>query len=192
MQKEGIGLPRFLIWHVLLLSILVFSGCHRRVPMLPLDDNTYKMPRRIHGASDAHVNRMIKRFNQGKIVKVVSIGSDYLIAIPSSVLFYNQSPRLQWSSYLTLNRVVRFTKEFRKVAITVTCFTSRYVSDRREHALALARARAVGDYFWNQGVDTRFIFTQGAGSDKPITNYIQSGDRSPSSRIEITFRDTIV
>lgn len=192
MRQEGTGLPRFMIWHVLLLTILVFPGCHRRIPLPPLDDNTYKMPRRITGASDAAVNRMITKFNQGKVVKVVSIGSDYLIAIPSSVLFYNQSPRLQWSSYLVLNRVVRFSGEFRKVAITITCYTSRYVSDRREHALALARARAVGDYFWNQGVDARFIFTQGAGSDKPITYYTQSGDASPSSRIEITFRDAIV
>jgi intracellular multiplication protein IcmN len=150
------------------------------------------MPRRVFGASDSKVNRMIISFNRGKVVKVISIGSDYLIAIPSAALFYNQSPRLQWSAFRTLNRVVRFSQEFRKVAITITCYTSRYVDDRREHALALARARAVGDYFWNQGIDARFIFTQGAGSDKPITNYTQSGDHSPSSRIEITFRDTII
>ncbi len=58
-------------------------------------------------------------------------------------------------------------------------------------ALTLARARAVGDYLWSQGVDSRFIFTHGLGSDKPIVAFTEKGDKSPNSRIEITFRDAV-
>jgi intracellular multiplication protein IcmN len=189
-KRVANGVPSIFIGSVIV-SLLLLTGCHRYyIPIKP-DDNVYKMPRRVPGSSDAYVDRMVKKFNRGNAVKVISIGSDYLISMPSDSLFANQSPRLIWSAYPVLNRVVRFCQEFRKVAITITCYTSQYVSDRREHALALARARALGDYLWSQGVDTRFIFTQGAGADKPVTNYIQGGDHSPSSRIEISFRDVV-
>lgn len=177
--------------HLIAISFLVLVGCRHYVAP-PLEDPAYKMPRRVTGSSDKILTRMVKHFNQGKVVKVISIGQDYLLAVSSSSLFYNNSPRLTWSSYTTLNRVARFLRHFHKVAITVTSFTPRCGSDRREHALALARARQVGDYLWSQGVDSRFIFTQGAGADKPITRFTNKGDASPSSRIEITFRDAIV
>jgi intracellular multiplication protein IcmN len=65
------------------------------------------------------------------------------------------------------------------------------VSVTRERALTLARSRVVGEYLWSQGVDSRFIFTQGLGSDKPIMRFTQGGDFSLNSRIEITFRDSV-
>ena len=65
------------------------------------------------------------------------------------------------------------------------------MSPKREHALTQARAREVADYLWSQGIDTRFIFTQGSGSDKPIGAFIERGDASPNSRIEITFRQAV-
>ena len=49
----------------------------------------------------------------------------------------------------------------------------------------------VGEYFWSQGIDSRFIFTQGLGSDKPVVSFTQGGDSSPNARIEITFRDAV-
>lgn len=179
-------------WHAALLASIFLMGCHRHHPPPLLDEDTYKLPRRVAGSSDVQVAKMIKDFNRSSTVKIVTVGSDYLIAVPSSVLFADQSPRLVWQSYSVLNRVADFMKQFRKVAVTVTSYSSKYVSVQREHALTLARARAVGDYLWSQGIDSRFIFTAGVGSDKPVSNYNQGGDRSPNSRIEITFRDAIV
>lgn len=83
-------------------------------------------------------------------------------------------------------------KLFRKVSVTVTAYSNKYLSCKREQALTLTRARSVADYLWSQCIDSRFVFVEGAGSDKPIVGITQGGDQSPNSRIEITFREAIV
>lgn len=173
---------------VFLMLLLVLAGCHHKSrPMI----EPAKLPYKVNGASDKTMQKMHARFNREGI-RVVTIGQDYMISIPSSVLFPEDSPRLTWRSYALLNAVGCFLREFRKVSVNVTAFSNRCVSPQRERALTAARARAVGDYLWSQGVDGRFIFTQGLGSDKPIVALTQLGDASPNSRVEITFRDMVM
>lgn len=191
MRRLRVGIAGISTWHVILLASLVLFGCHRK-HRLPIEDDSYKLPVRVNGTSDKAVMEMMRDLNRGRVVGVISIGSDYLISIPSIALFPDESPQIKWKSYAVLNKVAKFLQQFRKVSIHVTSYNGRFGSDRREHALTLARARAVANYLWSQGVDSRFIFTQGAGSDHPISPLIQGGDLSPDSRIEITFRDTIV
>lgn len=131
------------------------------------------------------------KFNK-RGIKVITIGQNYLISIPASALFEDQTPHLTWASYGVLNDVAVFLKQFRKVAINITGYSSKYVSVQRERALTLARTRVVGEYLWSQGVDSRFIFTEGLGSDKPVVSFTQGGDSSPNARIEITFRRAVI
>lgn len=170
-------------------ALLSASACHRSnyVP----DENEPKLPCKVQGACDATIMQYLTKLNK-RGIKVVTIGQDYLISIPANALFNDQSPHIKWSSYSLLNDVSMFLKQFRKVAITVTSYSSKYVSVQREKALTLARSRVVGEYLWSQGIDSRFIFTQGLGSDKPIVIMKQGGDLSPNARIEITFRRAVV
>ncbi|WP_425339218.1 type IVB secretion system protein IcmN/DotK [Legionella israelensis] len=149
------------------------------------------LPCKVYGASDEAIIKMQASLNKSG-VRVITIGQNYLISIPSVMLFADQSPRLRWASYALLNNVACYLKQFRKVAITITGYSSKCVSYQRERALTLARTRAVGDYLWSQDINSRFIFTQGLGSDKPLMSYSAGGDASPNSRIEITFRRAIV
>lgn len=171
-----------------LAALLQLSACGRNqyVP----DEQFTTLPCKVRGACDAMANKYLKKLNR-RGVRAITLGQDYLISIPSSVLFEDQSPHLKWASYGLLNDVATLLKQFRKVAITVTSHSSQYVSVQRERALTLARSRVVGEYLWSQGVDSRFIFTQGLGSDKPIMRTKQGGDASLNSRIEITFRDAV-
>ncbi len=189
-RRLRVGLFAFSTWHATLLVFLILLGCKTKVYQ-PEDIESLRLPRKVEGANDRSVIVLQKKLIRCG-VSVITIGQDYLISIPSRSLFPNQSPQLTWASYGLLNNVVRFLQQFRKVAVTIRGFSSKYVSERREHALTLARARAVADYLWSQRVSTRFIFTEGMGSDKPIMVYAEGGDRSPNSRIEITFRDSIV
>jgi intracellular multiplication protein IcmN len=172
------------------LSGVILPACNRRLaPYMP--GGGERLPVKVNAASDPRVIAMQESFRK-RGIKVITIGQDYLIAVPSYMLFPNQSPRLTWASYGVLNDVVCFMKNFRKISVNVTGYAIKYQSVRREQALTLARARNVADYLWSQGIDTRLIFTEGAGSDKPIVAMQQGGDASPDSRIEITFRDAIV
>lgn len=185
------GLIAFSPWHATLLAFLLVLGCNRVKVYDPKDSDALKLPARVYGTDDKAVIKMQKSLTRHGVA-VVTIGQDYLLSIPSNALFPNQSPQLTWGSYGLLNSIVQFLKQFRKVAITITGYSGKYVSAKREHALTLARARAVADYLWSQGIDSRFIFTEGAGSDKPIMGNTGGGDKTPNSRIEITFRDAIV
>ncbi len=173
-------------WLAVLIALVAVTGCRKQ--KIPVDPPT--LPYKVNGAKDPSIESMQARFNR-EGVRVISIGQDYLISIPSTNLFPEESPQLTWRSYALLNAVACYLKQFRKIAINVTAFSNKCVSANRERALTLARARSVGDYLWSQGVDSRFIFTQGLGSDKPIVSYAQNGDKSPNSRIEITFRNAV-
>lgn len=172
-----------------LMLLLQVSACHRWGGYVPEKEDP-KLPCKVLGACDATVMKKIKKFNKSGI-KIITIGQDYLISIPASRLFEEQTPHLKWGSYRLLNEIASFLKQFRKVAINVTSYSSKYVSMHRELALTTARARVVGEYLWSQGIDSRFIFTQGLGSDKPVVSFTQGGDSSPNARIEITFRDAV-
>ncbi len=188
MRRLHVGFCSKATWLVALVILLVLTGCcnKRYYPTIEKPSLPYK----VNGARDSVIIGKQKSFNK-KGVRVISLGQDYLISIPSTYLFANESPRILWSSYALLNAVACYLKEFHKIAINVSAFSSKCVSAKRDRALTLARARAVGDYLWSQGVDSRFIFTQGLGSDKPIGVFTQSGDQSPNSRVEITFRDAV-
>ena len=148
------------------------------------------LPYKVEGSSDPAIIAMMSRLNKNGI-QVVSMGQNYLIRLPTTSLFPDQSPQLMWGSYQLLDEIGCFLKKFRKIAITITAYSSGCFSSDREHALTLARARAVGNYLWSQGIDSRFIFTQGLGNDKPIVGTAPNSDASFNSRIEITFREAI-
>lgn len=155
-----------------------------------LDRELPKYPCKVQGACDATIMKYIAKLNK-KNVRVITIGQDYLVSIPADMVFENQSPLIKWKSYALLNEVVIFLKQFYKITIYVNSYSSNYGTIHREKALTLARARVISDYIWSQGVDSRFIFTQGVGSDKPIITLVPGNDHSPNARIEITFRNAV-
>ncbi|WP_242601949.1 type IVB secretion system protein IcmN/DotK [Legionella yabuuchiae] len=168
------------------LSFLVIGCGHYKKG----DNTPPAVPYKVAGASDPHRLMMKKRLeNQG--VKVITIGQNYLISIPAAAVFANNSPRVHWESYGLLNDVACYLKQFRKVAVNVNAFTGKCVSPQRDLALTTARSHAIADYLWSQNIDSRFIFTHGLGSDKPILALAMKGDQSINSRIEITFRDEV-
>lgn len=150
-----------------------------------------KLPSKVNGADDALIIWLQEDLRK-RDVKIISMGENNLISIPASMLFPDEAPHLTWPSYELLNEVVCYLQQYRKIAVTVSVYTVPYRTTKRQDALSIARARAVGDYLWSQGIDSRFIFTQGRGSVKPIINYDKNGDQSVNSRVEITFREAII
>jgi intracellular multiplication protein IcmN len=170
---------------VMLAIVQALVACHSQPNAPTFDDDA--LPKKVKGASDKEIITIQRQLNKQNI-KVISMGQNYLISIPSDKIFADESPRLTWASYQILNEVIKYLKQFRAVSIHIRAFSSQYVSARREQALTATRAKAVGDYIQSQDVDARFIFTSGLGSDKPIMTPRKAGDLSGNSRVEITFR----
>ena len=178
------------IWAVTAVLLFILTGCGSSSSRVVADDAP-KLPTKVDGADDKNIIKMRKDLTK-RGVRIISLGQNYLIVIPSSLLFPEQSPRLTWESYSLLNDIACYLQEFRKISIHINAFSTPYISARREHALTRTRAIAVSNYLWSRGVDSRFIFTQGLGSDKPIVEFEKKkGDLSPNSRIEITFRRAV-
>ena len=187
--RVGVALS---VGYALLFATFLLTACHKTVYVYPLEEDINRLPTRVNGTSDKVVIKMMRDFKRAGVVKITSIGQDYMITIPSSALFGDESPQIHWNGFAVLNQVSDFMKQFRKVSVRVISYSSRYVSVKREHALTLARARVVADYLWFQGVDSRLMYTEGAGATHPISVFGQGSDFSPNSRIEIIFRDDIV
>lgn len=164
--------------------IILASGCLSR-PYVP--EVVDKIPTQMYGTSDKIKQQWQEKIQQ-QGVQFLSLGQDHLISIQAGLLFPEQSPALTWTAYKLLNDIACYLKQFRTISINVVGFSEPYVSPDREHALTLERARVVGNYFWSQGLQSRFIFTEGVGADKPKVAYTKSVDASPNARIEITFR----
>ena len=85
-----------------------------------------------------------------------------------------------------------YLQKFRKISVHINSYNCCYLSEKRTRALTLARSRNVANYLWSRNLETRLVFTQGIGNDKPIVAYAKCTDSSPNSRIEIAFRRAII
>ena len=188
-RRSQLDITNFRTWFISIIILAVITGCQSSgTPNIIADEK--HLPTQVEGTSDRTIIAIEKDF-KNKGVTTISVGQDYLISIPAIALFSEQSPRLTWQSYNLLNEVACYLRQFRHIGVTVTGYTVPYVSHHREHVLSLARAAAVANYLRSQDIETRFIFTEGMGNDKPIVAHAHRGDRSPNSRIEITFREII-
>lgn len=127
-------------------------------------------------------------------VDVLTVGQDYRIIVPIQKLFFNTSPKVMPGAYGTLNRIVEYLKQYRKVSVRVSAFSNDYDS-ARAGALSLARARSVADYIWSQDVDARLVYTQAHSVESGLDCCKQEVDRSREdsrSHLEIIFRNRIL
>ena len=148
------------------------------------------LPTGVENTSDTAIADMYDKLTS-EDVQVIAMGDDYLISIPSSEIFRNQSPKLKSDGYEILDDVVTYLQSMRKIMVKVTAYSDCYQSQDRTTALTKARAKAVGRYLWSRNIETAIVFTEGAGSDKPIVAKQTGLDSSPNSRVEITFRQVV-
>jgi len=170
-------------------GVMCLTACQSKLPASMIQKEP-RLPQQV-ALGDAEIIALEKRLTQQGI-QIISVGQDSLVSVPAASLFADQSPRLTRESYSQLNAIACYLRQFRTVGINVAAFTTPYLSPKREHSLSVARANNVANYLWSQGIESRLLFTQGMGNDKPIVIRSREGDKSPNARIEITFRRTIV
>jgi intracellular multiplication protein IcmN len=148
------------------------------------------LPTSVEGTSDSDIEEKQDTLTSDK-VQIISIGDDYMLSIPSSQIFANESPKITKKGRDVLDDVVDYLQSMRKIAVHVSAYADCYQSQARTQALTKARAKVVGAYLWSHNVESKMIFTEGFGSDKPIVLRTTGDDKSPNSRVEITFRQVL-
>jgi intracellular multiplication protein IcmN len=119
------------------LSFLLFLSACRRDNNYVREQELPKLPCKEVGACDSTIISKMNKLNK-RGIRVITMGQNYLISVPAWALFDDQTPHLKWGSYGLLNELSDFLKQFRKIAITITSYSSKYISVPREKALTLA------------------------------------------------------
>lgn len=191
-------------WLVIVISILVTSCTHpQRVSrngswlekadsVTATADVTTGIVQRKH-VSDRITRKLAQKLKK-EGVDIVTVGQDYRLIVPIQKLFYNTSPRVMPSAFGTLNLVVDYLKQYQKVTVRVSAYSSDSDS-ARAGALSLARARTVADYIWSQDVDARLVYTQAHSVESGLDCCKQEVDRAREdsrSHLEIIFRNRIL
>lgn len=153
-------------------------------------DDGDKLPTGVEDTSDTALVDTYKKL-KSEHVQVITMGDNYMISIPSSVIFGNESPKLKSAGYEVLDDVVTYLQAMRKIALHVSAYSDCYQSQARTYALTKARAKAVGRYLWSRNPESGMILTDGFGNEKPIVAKTTGKDSSPNSRIEVTFKQVV-
>ncbi len=177
-------------------SLLILPACHharhaRGYAHVQNIDTTIGIKQRTQ-VTDKEVTR-IENELKSKGVSIISVGQDYRVIIPAELVYYYQSPRLQWHSFDIVNLVVDYLKQFRTVSMRVDAY-SQDKDKKRAGALSLARARTMVDYLWSQAIDTRLLYTQAHTMNRSPTACCEdlSGRGDVPTRVEITFRNAVI
>ena len=80
--------------------ICLCMGCHS--PDVMVFDPDPTLPTHVGGASEVKMLSLQKLLQQHG-VRVISMGQNYMLSIPSVILFHDKSPALKWSAYGVLN-----------------------------------------------------------------------------------------
>lgn len=128
---------------------------------------------------------------QGKGVSVVSMGQDYRIKMPASMLFGNHSPKINWSSFSLLGDVAALLGQYRIVNLYVETHVNEDNSNEANKALAVARAREIADFLSRKTDSARIIVARGYNQTVIKEDKMIKGSPYPSD-VVISFRNRIV
>ncbi|HSW69467.1 MAG TPA: OmpA family protein [Gammaproteobacteria bacterium] len=117
--------------------------------------------------------------------KVIILGDQILIVLPSQHVFVANTSTLQPYSYKTLDLVSTLISGYPNMSVKITAYTGNIGPERINRSLTQEQADAVMKYLWRTKINTRLLYAEGGGGSKPVTETISdfAGD---NYRVEIT------
>jgi len=119
--------------------------------------------------------------------KVILLGDQILIVIPSERLFSGGTPVLQPYAYKTLDLVSQFIGNYINISVKVAAYTGSNGPERINLSLSQEQANAVIKYLWRTRIDTRLLYAEGGGGSRPVTESVSDWE-GPNYRVEITLQ----
>ena len=125
-----------------------------------------------------------KIINRGN--KVVVLGDQVLIILPSRLVFVGGTPILQPYASQTLNLVSELISGYPNMSVKIAAYTGSNGSERINRSLSQEQANTVLRYLWRTKTNTRMLYAEGGDGSKPVAQ--QGSDWAGENyRVEITF-----
>ncbi len=122
---------------------------------------------------------------QNEILKINPIIIGEKIRL-NRVLFEQSKSKLDTTSYLELNEIVKLMQENKKIKVLLEGHTDNQGDWKSNLQLSEDRVNEVKKYIISQGIDDFRVETKGWGSTKPLKNNKKEINRKENRRVEIT------
>lgn len=133
---------------------------------------------------DAHTTLADRLENRG--VKIVVLGDQVMIVIPSNRLFDEMTANILHTAYSTLDLVAELIGNYANMSVRIAAYTNDVGSDRVNRSLSREQAINVQKYLWRRGVNTRLLYAVGNGATNLVDKAELDWRNSWNYRIEIT------
>lgn len=133
---------------------------------------------------DQHTNWRDRLENSGG--RVIVLGDQVKIVLPSSLLFHSMTPDLNTSAYASLDLVAQYLRSMSKVSIQVAAYTNATGPARINQELSQEQANSVARYLWTDGVNARLMTAVGRGGTHLVTQNTFDWNSGDNYRVEIT------
>lgn len=162
---------------LLLTTVFLFAGC--------CGTNSVCFPQ----------NYKVRDFNadlkkQG--VLIIKTGETVTIVVPSDKLFNPDSANVSANGNFILTSIVEYMRGYEVVFMKVSGFTDACGSFLRDRVLSEKQAQRVARYLAQNKIDTRIIYTEGFGPERPVANSDTPAGAAVNRRIEIRFRYVVI
>jgi outer membrane protein OmpA-like peptidoglycan-associated protein len=118
--------------------------------------------------------------------KVIILGDQVKIILPSSLLFRSMTPKLTASAYSTLDLVADYLCSMEKIAIKVSAYTNATGPARINQEISQEQATNVARYLWTKGVNARLMTARGYGGSHLVRQNSFEWNAGENYRVEIT------
>ncbi len=123
---------------------------------------------------------------ENRHVKVINLGDQVMIVIPSNEIFDGTTPYLVSSAYSTLNLVAQLISTYPNMSVEVAAYTPAVGCSPINSALSREQANAIVKYLWRTGINTRLLYGVGKDGAKQVSNSALGWNGGENYRIEIT------
>lgn len=123
---------------------------------------------------------------EGTGVSVTRNGDDLILNMPGNITFATGSAELKPNFNEVLNSVILVLNKFNQTLIESAGHTDSVGSAQFNQNLSFDRARSVGNYLVDSGVNVDRILTVGHGEDRPIADNATTEGRQLNRRVELT------
>ena len=137
------------------------------------------------GAYMDYQDAKLREFLAGTGVRVVRVGDEITLSMPSNITFQTGSDVLSQDFLEVMHGVSLVLVEYDKTIIEVMGHTDSTGSHEFNVDLSRRRADAVGNHLAGKGINQLRILTEGFGEDYPIASNDTADGRALNRRVEL-------